>query len=106
MLHVYSSHAHAFLNFTIFILITLHYTGFNDQEIVALSGAHALGRCHPTASGYDGPWTPTPTTFNNAYFTLLQNLNWIPKEWNGPYQYVDAPTGKLMMLPRYVRDGI
>jgi Peroxidase len=28
--------------------------GFNDQEIVALSGAHALGRCHPTASGYVG----------------------------------------------------
>lgn len=21
--------------------------GFNDQEIVCLSGAHALGRCHP-----------------------------------------------------------
>ena len=21
--------------------------GFSDQEIVALSGAHALGRCHP-----------------------------------------------------------
>ena len=28
--------------------------GFGDQEIVALSGAHALGRCHTTASGYDG----------------------------------------------------
>ena len=26
--------------------------GFNDREIVALSGAHALGRCHPDASGY------------------------------------------------------
>ena len=26
--------------------------GFNDQEIVALSGAHSLGRCHPDASGY------------------------------------------------------
>ena len=25
--------------------------GFNDQEIVALSGAHALGRCHTNASG-------------------------------------------------------
>ena len=35
--------------------------GFNDQQIVALSGAHALGRCHPDASGYSGPWTPTPT---------------------------------------------
>lgn len=31
--------------------------GFNDQEIVALSGAHALGRCHTNASGYWGPWT-------------------------------------------------
>jgi cytochrome c peroxidase len=30
---------------------------------------------------------------------LLLNLSWIPKEWDGPYQYVDAPTGKLMMLP-------
>ena len=46
--------------------------GFNDQEIVALSGAHALGRCHATASGYVGPWTPTPTTFNNLYFSLLK----------------------------------
>jgi cytochrome c peroxidase len=60
--------------------------GFDDREIVALSGAHALGRCHPTASGYDGPWTPTPTTFNNAYFTLLLNLKWTPKTWDGPYQ--------------------
>mmetsp|Transcript_43886 Transcript_43886/g.77431 ORF Transcript_43886/g.77431 Transcript_43886/m.77431 type:complete len:174 (+) Transcript_43886:716-1237(+) len=72
--------------------------GFNDQEIVALSGAHALGRCHTTASGYDGPWTPTPTTFNNAYFTLLKNLDWTKRDWSGPFQYEDG--GKtLMMLP-------
>ena len=25
--------------------------GFNDQEIVALSGAHSMGRCHPDRSG-------------------------------------------------------
>ena len=31
--------------------------GFNDQEIVALSGAHTLGRCHTDRSGFDGPWT-------------------------------------------------
>jgi cytochrome c peroxidase len=73
--------------------------GFNDQEIVALSGAHALGRCHTTASGYDGPWTPTPTVFNNSYFTILSNLKWVPKEWDGPFQYVNAPSGQLMMLP-------
>mmetsp|Transcript_4777 Transcript_4777/g.12139 ORF Transcript_4777/g.12139 Transcript_4777/m.12139 type:complete len:368 (+) Transcript_4777:171-1274(+) len=73
--------------------------GFDDREIVALSGAHALGRCHENASGYSGPWTPTPTTFNNAYFTLLTNLKWVPKDWRGPPQYVDASSGKLMMLP-------
>ncbi len=73
--------------------------GFDDQEIVILSGAHALGRCHTTASGYDGPWTPTPTTFNNAYYTLLSSLKWVPKDWSGPPQYVDGATGRLMMLP-------
>lgn len=26
--------------------------GFDDRDIVALSGAHALGRCHEDASGY------------------------------------------------------
>jgi len=72
--------------------------GFNDQEIVALSGAHALGRCHTTASGYDGPWTPTPTMFNNLYFSLLDSVKWTPRDWKGPFQYEDE--GKsLMMLP-------
>lgn len=28
--------------------------GFSDQEIVALSGAHNLGRCHSDRSGFDG----------------------------------------------------
>jgi cytochrome c peroxidase len=45
--------------------------GFNDQEIVALSGAHALGRCHTDRSGFDGPWTFSPTTFTNDYYNLL-----------------------------------
>lgn len=72
--------------------------GFNDKDIVCLSGAHALGRCHPTASGYQGPWTPTPTVFNNLYFVLLKNLKWTPDEKAPNFQYQD-PTGKLMMLP-------
>lgn len=39
--------------------------GFNDREMVALIGAHAVGRCHKDRSGYDGPWTRAPTTFSN-----------------------------------------
>jgi len=72
--------------------------GFNDREIVALSGAHALGRCHPDASGYSGPWTPTPYILNNGYFNLLLSLPWTIKEWDGPMQFED-PSGRLMMLP-------
>src|SRR5690349_15061617 len=47
--------------------------GFNDQEIVALSGAHALGRCHTTRSGFEGPWTFSPTVVTNEYYKLLLN---------------------------------
>lgn len=72
--------------------------GFDDQEIVALVGAHALGRCHPDRSGWDGPWTNAPTTFSNQYFVELMNNKWRKKKWNGPEQYEDK-SGQLMMLP-------
>ena len=48
--------------------------GFSDQEIVALSGAHALGRCHTDRSGFDGPWTFSPTTFSNGYYKVRQSM--------------------------------
>lgn len=56
--------------------------GFNDREIVALSGAHALGRCHANRSGFVGPWTRAPTTFSNEYFKLLVEEEWTPKKWS------------------------
>ena len=44
--------------------------GFDDREIVALSGAHTLGRCHGDRSGFVGPWTNAPTTFSSLYFQV------------------------------------
>jgi len=79
--------------------------GFSDRDIVALSGAHAMGRCHTDRSGYWGPWTNAENTFSNEYFRLLLEERWSPKAshngkpWKGPDQYEDVGTGKLMMLP-------
>jgi cytochrome c peroxidase len=72
--------------------------GFGDQEIVALSGAHALGRCHADASGYVGPWSSTPLLFNNSYYGLLKGLKWTENKKTKKFQYED-PSGQLMMLP-------
>ncbi|KAL3809438.1 hypothetical protein ACJIZ3_000126 [Penstemon smallii] len=45
--------------------------GLSDQDIVALSGGHTLGRCHKERSGFEGPWTANPLIFDNSYFTEL-----------------------------------
>jgi cytochrome c peroxidase len=80
-----------------------HRMGFSDREIVALLGAHAMGRCHTDRSGFWGPWTNAETTFSNDYFRLLLEERWSPKvthngkPWTGPDQFEDS-TGKLMML--------
>ncbi len=82
--------------------------GFNDNEIVALSGAHVLGRCHSDRSGFEGPWVRSPTTFSNEYFRQLTENKWTIRSWNGPLQY-ENPDKDLMMLPtdmELVRDEI
>ena len=63
-----------------------HRMGFNDQEIVALAGAHALGRCHSSRSGFEGPWTFSPTVLTNDFYNLLLNEKWQWKKWDGPAQ--------------------
>ena len=64
-----------------------------------MSGAHALGRCHSSRSGFEGPWTFSPITVTNDYFRLLFDESWVWKKWNGPKQLEDKKTHSLMMLP-------
>ena len=77
--------------------------GFNDQDIVELSGAHNIGRCHTNRSGFEGRWVHSPTRFSNQYFRLLMRLEWkLKKLDNGVLQFVhiDEDLGEeLMMLP-------
>ncbi|KAI9262933.1 heme peroxidase [Helicostylum pulchrum] len=74
--------------------------GFNDREIVALTGAHVLGRCHLDRSGYEGPWQESPTFFSNDYFKAITSRQWVKKELpNGLWQWSDKSNPDIMMLP-------
>mmetsp|Transcript_5627 Transcript_5627/g.8372 ORF Transcript_5627/g.8372 Transcript_5627/m.8372 type:complete len:253 (+) Transcript_5627:453-1211(+) len=45
--------------------------GFDDKEIVALSGGHTLGKAMKERSGFEGKWTDNHLTFDNSYFVEL-----------------------------------
>ncbi|KAL9257429.1 putative L-ascorbate peroxidase 3, peroxisomal, partial [Drosera capensis] len=58
--------------------------GLSGKDIVALSGAHTLGRAHPERSGFSGAWTKDPFKFDNSYFVeLLQDdtEGWLKREF-------------------------
>lgn len=77
-----------------------HRMGFSDQEIVALSGAHAVGMCHGDRSGFIGPWTTTALDFDNAFFVNLVNMKWHKtKQPNGLEVWVTDDQPGIIMLP-------
>ena len=74
--------------------------GFDDQDIVALSGAHALGMCHGDRSGFIGPWTTTPLCMDNAYFKNLVDMKWKKtKQANGLEVWITDAQAGIIMLP-------
>ncbi|KAJ9618064.1 hypothetical protein H2204_013213 [Knufia peltigerae] len=87
-----------------------HRMGFEDRDIVALCGAHCLGRCHADRSGFEGKWVRNPTRFSNAFFRTLKAHEWHRRSLgNGLYQFSNIAAGasqsgrgsveELMMLP-------
>lgn len=72
--------------------------GFNDQEIVALLGAHVLGKTHLKNSGYEGPWGAAPNVFTNDFYVNLLNDDWKLDTNKANNKQYDSPEG-YMMLP-------
>lgn len=77
-----------------------HRMGFDDAEIVALSGGHTLGGCHADRSSWAGPWTDTPLRFDNRYFELLLECEWTQRtSAKGAPVWLCEQYPDLMMLP-------
>ncbi|KAJ3122157.1 heme peroxidase [Nowakowskiella sp. JEL0407] len=77
--------------------------GLPDKCIVALAGAHGLGRGRPGNSGYaNRPRTYSELKFSNSFFTTLANIKWYPGNFtfNGKKQTQFFNFNKtLAMLP-------
>ncbi|RLV93489.1 putative heme-binding peroxidase [Spathaspora sp. JA1] len=81
------------------IRATFERMGFDDQETVALLGAHGLGRCHKRFSGWEGKWTSKPIQFSNEFFQVLLNEEWslgvVPE--TGREQYFNHDKSLIML---------
>lgn len=108
---------------------TFNRMGMNDTETVALiGGGHAFGKTHGACplgagpspkedpsnpwpglcgsgpqnvytSGFEGPWTFTPTNWSNFYFRHLLAFDWNLTQSPGEkYQWYNASLPGLMML--------
>lgn len=59
---------------------TMRIMGFTEREMTVLNGGgHSVGKTHVGTSGFEGPWTTTPTTVSNSFFTTLLDNEWTPE---------------------------
>jgi Peroxidase len=80
------------------ISVVFNWLGHHaDTSLLSIVYNHVHFFVH-TVIYITGPWTPTPTTFNNLYFSVLLGLKWSPNLKAAKFQYED-PSKKLMMLP-------
>lgn len=69
-----------------------------DKGIVALSGAHTVGRCHLDRTGFDGAWTENPLKFDNSYFQELLTKKYKAETTaKGSPQHRNAATNTIML---------
>jgi len=66
--------------------------------MVALIGAHGVGRTHNGNTGYNGPWTTQPLSWSNRFFIELLAKNWTYGNSLSTRNQYNSGDG-LMMLP-------
>eukprot|EP01062_Namystynia_karyoxenos_P009111 TRINITY_DN13211_c0_g1_i1.p1 TRINITY_DN13211_c0_g1~~TRINITY_DN13211_c0_g1_i1.p1 ORF type:complete len:1620 (+),score=357.44 TRINITY_DN13211_c0_g1_i1:129-4862(+) len=59
--------------------------GLELDEVIAINGAHTLGRAFNSVGGYPGtaqggsPWVTEPAVFDNALYREMRQTQWIPQ---------------------------
>lgn len=75
--------------------------GFSNSEIVALMGAHSLGRMQMANSGHEGIWDQTMARFDTRYYIAILSFRWCryvvdqtdtPYESHGPFHEWRIPS--------------
>lgn len=75
-----------------------HPKGLDDKDIVALSGAHTVGKCHEDRSGFSGAWTADHLKFDNTYFTDLLSKKYEDQTTSKGNPQKSCPVTGTMML--------
>lgn len=63
-------------NFTELMNVFVNRMGLTVRDVVALLGAHSLGRAMPENSGYEFYWSRSASLFRNEYYQDLLNSHW------------------------------
>jgi len=77
--------------------------GVSLTEMIALMGAHSVGRAAAANSGFQGGWTTFQSSFSNIYYLALIGIGWtetIPNlEWNAGATIMLKPDVELIVTP-------
>ena len=86
------------LNIYFCIYFTNNSFVFIFLEITALMGAHTLGRADADASGYDGAWVVSSSTFDNTYYSDILRRPWVrDANENGQHFWRDPNADTIML---------
>jgi hypothetical protein len=70
--------------------------GMSIKEAVSILGAHSVGRCTFSESGFEGGWTDTQSSFSNEYFKILAQGRFVNN--NQSAVWVSNETETIMLM--------